>query len=267
MSATAVPTAGRLREVTAMAQALAVAEASRTPIPPLTRTRPFLDLGTAYAVQALRMRRRLEGGERLVGAKLGLTTKVARAALGIGEPVHGLLTSGMVVPFGAPVRAAELIRPRVEPELALVLGRPLDRPVTVVEALAAVEAVVPALEVVDTRYDDRFAVTDSVADDAGAARVVLGARPRHPRELEDLALLGCVFTSPGGTATAAAGEAMGHPAGALAWLASDLAARGDGLPAGSVVLTGGLTAAAPLTPGTVVTAEFDGLGAVSLRCV
>jgi 2-keto-4-pentenoate hydratase len=132
--------------------------------------------------------------------------------------------------------------------------------------LAATEAVFPAIEVVDTRYAEPFQLPDSVADNAGAARVVLGAQARRPSELDDLRYTGCVFRCRGGFETAAGGAAMGHPAAAVAWLATALGGRGEHLEAGTVVLTGGLTASVLLEPGGVVTAEFDGLGSVGVHC-
>ena len=115
----------------------------------------------------------------MIGAKLGLTSRVKREALGIHEPVYGRLTSGMLVPVGAAVPLDQLIHPRAEPEIAFLIGKRLDGPVTPAGVLAATDAVVAAIEVVDSRYSDRFRLPDSVADNAGAARVVLGPRPRR----------------------------------------------------------------------------------------
>lgn len=249
-----------------IATALIAAERQRSPIAPFTRRNPFLDTDTAYKAQALVVDHRRAAGERVIGFKLGLTSKVKRDALGIGEPVHGRLTSGMVIAPGEPLRLAGLIHPRAEPEIALLLGRAIGAGASVAAALDAVEAVLPAIEVVDSRYGEPFRLPDSVADSAGAARVVLGTRPRRPSELAGLHVLGCLFRYPGGLDTAAGGAAMGHPAAALAWLAGDMAARGERLEAGSVVLSGGLTASAPLHRGGYVLAEFDGLGSVGLRC-
>lgn len=249
-----------------IAEALIDAERTRTPIAPFTRRNPFLDAETAYKAQALVVEHRLHGGERVVGAKLGLTSAVKRRMLGIHEPVYGTLTSGMLLPFGQEVPLPELIHPRAEPEIAFVIGRSLGGTTTVAEVLAATEAVLPAVEIVDTRYAEAFRLPDSVADNAGAARVVLGTRPRRPAELVDLSVLGCVFRSRAGIETAAGGAAMGHPAAALVWLAEALAARGEALEPGAIVLSGGLTASVPLAPAGVVLAEFDGLGSITVRC-
>jgi 2-keto-4-pentenoate hydratase len=242
-----------------MADALLAAARDRAPIRPFTKHNPFLSTAVGYATQEL-----VVGDKRVVGIKLGMTSKVKRDALGIREPVYGRITEDMLVPPGQPITVAELIHPRAEPELALVVGRPIPPGADVAAVLAAIDAVYPAIEVADSRYAEPFRLVDSVADNAGAARVVLGDRPRKPSELVDLHVLGCVFGFPSGFDTAAGGAAMGHPAAALAWLVGALAARDDRLEPGTVVLTGGLTATVPLRAGDRITAEFDGLDPVEV---
>lgn len=251
----------------AMADALIEAERTREPVVPFTRAHPFLSVETAYKAQQLFVEHRLQNGEGLVGVKLGFTSRVKREALGIHEPVYGRLTSGMLMPTGEPMPLQGLIRPRAEPEIAFVIGKRLEGPVTAAGVLAATDAIVAAVEIMDSRYRERFRLPDSVADNAGAARVVLGSCPRSPSQLEDLALIGCVFRSRGEVVgTAAGGAVMGNPAAAVAWLVNTLVARGEHLAAGSVVFSGGLTASVPLVGGDSLTAEFDGLGSVELRC-
>ena len=246
-----------------MADQLIEAERSRTPITPFTHAYPFLDDETAYKAQWHVVEHRLAGGEELAGAKLGLTSRVKRDALGIQEPLYGWLTTAMLAGYGERLPVDELIHPRAEPELAFLIGDGLEPPATIASILAATEAVVAAVEVMDSRYASRFRFADSVADNAGAARVVLGSVARRPADLVDLKLIGCVFRSRGElVGTAAAGAAMGHPAAAVAWLVNTLGRRGHYLRAGTVVLSGGLTASAPLRPGAVLSAEFDGLGSV-----
>ena len=165
----------------AIADILIEAERTRKPVAAFTRTQFFLGADTAYKAQALVVDHRLQAGEHLIGAKLGLTSRVKRAALGIDEPVFGRLTSGMLLPAAEPIPLEQLIHPRAEPRRSrsssegTLTGR---RPPA--GALAATDAVVPAVEVMDTRYADRFRLPDSIADNAGAARVVLGSRPRSP---------------------------------------------------------------------------------------
>jgi 2-keto-4-pentenoate hydratase len=246
-----------------MAEQLIEAERTQQPLTPFTHAYPFLDADTAYQAQWHVVEHRLAGGEEVAGAKLGLTSRVKRDALGIQEPLYGWLTTGMLSVPGAPVPVDDLIHPRAEPEIAFLIGGALEPPATIASVLAATEAVLAAIEVMDSRYATRFRFADSVADNAGAARVMLGSTVRRPTDLDDLKLIGCVFRSRGEViGTAAAGAAMGHPAAAVAWLVNTLGTRGHYLRPGSVVLSGGLTASVPLRHGSVISAEFDGLGSV-----
>jgi 2-oxo-3-hexenedioate decarboxylase len=249
-----------------MAEVLIRAERERTPIAPFTNANPFLTVENAYKTQAVVVERRLQAGEQVVGIKLGMTSKVKRRAMGIHEPVYGRLTTGMVLPFGEPVRLGGLISPRAEPELAFLFGRSVSTSCTVTSVLGAIAQVLPAIEVMDSRYSSSFRLPDSVADNAGAARIILGAVGRSPAELVDLSVLGCVFRHRGGIDTAAGGAVMGHPAAAIVWLARALANRGQQLQEGMIVMTGGLTASVRLRPGETLTAEFDGLGSVGVHC-
>ena len=255
-----------MTEAQTIAAALLAAERDASPIAPFTRRNPFLGTDTAYQAQALTVEHRCRAGERVVGLKLGMTSKVKRDALGIHEPVFGRLTSGMVLPPGELLSLDGLIHPRAEPELALLMGRAIPAGSPVATVLDAVDAVFPAIEVFDSRYSQPFRLADSVADNAGAAGIVLGTPGRRLAELPELPVLGCVFEFPGGFETATGGAAMGDPAAAVAWLAGALAARDEQLTPGSLVLTGGLTASTALTKGGRVVAEFDGLGSVGLRC-
>ena len=254
-----------MTDARAIADVLIEAERTRTPVAPFTRNQPHLDVDTAYKAQSLFVDHHLDGGESLIGAKLGMTSRVKREALGIHEPVYGWLTSGMLAAAGEPLALDRLIAPRAEPEIAFLIGDGLEAPATAARVLAATEAVVPAIEIVDSRYRERFRLQDSIADNAGAARVVLGSQARRPAELEDLRLVGCVFRSRAEVVgTAAGGAVLGHPAAAVAWLVNTLAEHGRRLAAGSVVLSGGLTSSVPLTRRGVLTAEFDRLGSVAV---
>jgi len=246
--------------------ALSTAERERVPIAAFTRVNPFLAVETAYQAQAISTERRVQAGDRIIGAKLGLTSKVKRLALGIHEPVYGRLMASMQLPLGEHLQLSGLIGPRAEPELAFALGRSLSGEVTVNEVLNAVEVVLPAIEIVDSRYIGPIRLPDSIADNAGAARIAIGSQGRHPRELVDLSVLGCVFRHPGGIDTAACGAVMGHPAIAISWLVRALARRGERLHEGEIILSGGLTASVPLRPGDAVTVEFDGLNPLLVSC-
>jgi 2-oxo-3-hexenedioate decarboxylase len=242
--------------------ALRKAELSRTTIPKLTDAQPDLTVAAAYEIQRRLVGLRLDAGERLVGAKLGLTSAAKQYEMSVSEPIYGLLTDGM---RGEP-DLARLIHPRAEPEIALILGRELRGPATVEEVLAATRAVAPAIEIIDSRYEGfRFRLADVVADNASAARFVLGEE-RPLADLPPLPLIGCVLTVGGAVhATAAGAAVMDDPALAAAWLVERLAERGEGLSPGSIVLTGGLTAAVTLERGVAVRAEFDRLGTVEVQ--
>jgi 2-oxo-3-hexenedioate decarboxylase len=251
-----------------IAAQLIEAEKARTEIPQFTDVDPGLDVETAYAAQWEFVRSKLDAGEQLAGAKLGLTSRNKQEAMGLAEPLYGWITSGMITDYGEPVDRGRLIHPRAEPEIAFLLGRDVTAPATVTSVLAATEAVFAAVDILDSRYRDfRFALPDVVADNASAGRIVLGPQPRRPAELVDLRLIGCVFRAGGEVAATAAGAAtMGHPAAAVAWLANRLGERGQSLRAGWIIPSGGLTAPVSLEPGTAVTAEFDGLGSLEVYC-
>jgi 2-oxo-3-hexenedioate decarboxylase len=249
-----------------VADALIVAERERKAIAPFTDAAPDLDAETGYQAQRMVVQHRLDRGERLIGAKLGLTSRAKQEAMGVHEPLYGWLTSGMVHPHGEPLPLAELIHPRVEPEIAFLIGRELRAPASITSVLEATEAVVAAVEVLDSRYEEfRFRLPDVIADNASGSRIVLGPRARAPGELCDLRLLGCVLRAGGDVvATAAGGAVMGHPAAAVAWMVNKLSPADWRLERGALVLSGGLTAPAPMRPGSVVSAEFDGLGTVDV---
>ncbi|HWP63302.1 MAG TPA: fumarylacetoacetate hydrolase family protein [Candidatus Binatia bacterium] len=251
----------------ALARRLYEAARERRTIEPLSAEHPDLGVAEAYAIQDALVDLHLADGARLVGAKLGLTSRAKQLEMNVHEPIAGWLTDRMVLEPGEPLVVGELAQPRAEPEIAFLLGRDLAGPaVTAVHVLAATEAVFGAIEVLDSRYAGyRFTLPDVVADNASSGRFVLGGAIR--RAGLDLAEVGCVFEQNGRLVATAAGAAvMGHPARAVAWLVRRLAAEGRSLRAGDIVLSGGLTAALPITAGDVVTATFGRLGTVTLAC-
>jgi 2-keto-4-pentenoate hydratase len=253
--------------VAEMADALWRAEVGRAPIAPLTDSRPELTVADGYAVQAHNVARRVAGGGLVHGRKVGLTSQRTRQLFGVDEPTFGVLLQDMFVDDGAELEPAELVAPRVEAELALVLAADLTGPgVTTEDALAAIGGVRPAIEVVDSRIVDwRRRIADTVADNAAAARVVLG-RHSTPVDRLDLRLLGVLFSRNGTPIDSGAGAAaLGHPAASLAWLANTLAGYGTGLRRGEIVLPGAMTRMVPAHPGDVFVAEFAHLGALGVR--
>jgi 2-oxo-3-hexenedioate decarboxylase len=253
-------------EASQIAEVLASAERDRKELNPFTDEHPDLDVQTAYDAQWAGIERRLAAGERLVAAKLGLTSKAKQRVMNVDAPLYGWVTDRMLLPYGEPVELSRFIHPRVEPEIAFLLARPVAAPATVTSVLAATEAVFAAVDVLDSRYENfRFKLPDVVADNASAAGFLLGPRAVPPADLEDLRLLGCVLRVNGDVVTTAAGAAvMGHPAASVAWLVNRLAERGQTLDAGMLVFSGGLTEPVPLQVGTSVTAEIDQLGTIEV---
>ena len=251
-------------DIRTVADQLTVARRERKAITPFTDEHPEFDFDAAYDAQDLFVEALREEGQRVMGAKLGLTSRAKQQVMGVSDPLYGWLTDTMIVEADDAVPVDALIQPRAEPEIAFLLGRDLDGPATVTSVLAATESVFAAMDILDSRYENyRFKLPDVVADNCSSGGVVLGPVARRPGELEDLRLTACVLRDRGTIVATAAGAAtMGHPANSVAWLVNRLAARGRGLPAGSLVLSGGLTAPIPLARGGFVTAEFDGLGTV-----
>jgi 2-oxo-3-hexenedioate decarboxylase len=254
-------------DVDRLADRLAEAVRTRTPIPPLT-DEVALTTEAAYEVQDAVLARLDPGGDRAVRAvKLGLTSRAKQIQMSVDEPLYGWYRTGSALDVGEPLVTGELIQPRVEPEIAFLTAAPLAGPdVTAAQVLAATAGVMPALDVLDSRFAGyRFTLPDVIADDASAARYVVGA-PVPPAGI-DLRLAGCLFEHNGQLVDTAAGAAiLGHPAAAVAWFVRKLAARGQQLPAGSVVLAGSLTAAIAVAPGDEVRVTIDHVGTLELVC-
>ncbi|MGD9531225.1 MAG: 2-keto-4-pentenoate hydratase [Dehalococcoidia bacterium] len=253
--------------VAVLADLLWDAEAERQPVAPLTDGRPDLGLDDAYAVQLHNVGRRVGSGAVLRGRKVGLTSRVSQELLGVHEPTFGALLDDMFVDDGEAIALDTLVAPRVEAEIAFVMGADLAGPgVTTPGALAAIGGVLPAIEVVDSRIADwRVRLPDTVADNASAARVVLGGCITPPAGL-DLRLLGVLFIRNGTPIDSGAGAAvLGNPARCVAWLANTLGALGAGLRRGDIVLPGALHRMVPVRPGDVFEARFAHIGNVTAQ--
>ncbi|GGQ35845.1 2-oxo-3-hexenedioate decarboxylase [Actinomadura coerulea] len=232
----------------------------------ITEGWPDLDLGTAYRIQDALLDRKTGAGQTVVGVKLGLTSRAKQRRMGVDVPLTGWLTDAMTLAPGEPVAVGQFIHPRVEPEIAFVMGARLSGPgVTAERAMSAVRSVHAGFEVIDSRYRDfDFALPDVVADNASACRFAVSGSAVPPDGL-DLAEESCRLSVDGETVDTATGAAvLGHPANALALAANGLAERGLAIEPGWIILTGGLTDAVPLHPGSTVSVAFDSLGALSL---
>lgn len=206
-------------------------------------------------------------GDGREAVKLGLTSVAKQQQMKVDEPCSGWLLDGTQVEVGQALSCGELIQPRCEPEIAFIIGEDLGgEAVTSTDVLTATDAVMPAIDVLDSRYAGyTFTLPAVVADNISSARYALGT-PVDPTGL-DLRLLGCVLEKNGQLVATAAGAAvLDHPAAAVAWYVRAQARRGEVLRAGTIVLAGALTAAVPVGPGDVVRASFDRIGAVELRC-
>jgi len=250
------------------AAALFAARRSRIAIPPLSESDPSLTATDAYAIQQeyVRLLCANEGGE-IVGYKLGLTSKAMQDLLGVHEPDYGPVLSSMVFEDGVTVELGDYIQPKVEAEIALVLGRPVRGPgVTTSDVWQALAGAIAAIEMVDSRIADwRISLVDTIADLASSAATVKGGRV-VPVDF-DPRLTGMVITRNGETmATGAGAAALTNPVSAVAWLANTLAPFGVTLEPGQFVMTGSLHAAFAVTPGDLIVAEFDRLGTVTMRC-
>jgi 2-oxo-3-hexenedioate decarboxylase len=240
----------------------------RTGIEALTTTAGLFDAETAYAVQDAVVADRAGRGAPVVGAKLGLTNVAKQRQMKVDEPLYGWLTGDMAIDVGQPLRCERFIQPRCEPEIAFVLREDLaGAHVTAAQVLAATGAVYPAIDVLDSRFAGySFTLPDVIADNASGAGFILGGQATDPGGI-DLRLTGAVLEKNGELIATAAGAAvLGHPAASVAWLVRALAARGRGLTAGQVVLSGALTEAVPVEPGDVIVARFDRLGTIELAC-
>lgn len=253
-----------------LADRLWQASVNRLPVPPLREAAAGLGLETsvaqAYAIQRVNRDRRLRTGDRLLGRKIGLTSRAVQQQLGVDVPDFGALWASTAYADGDTVRLDTLIQPKVEAEVALVLARDLDNPVaTVADLIRATAFALPALEIVDSRIADwKIGLFDTVADNASAAAFVLGA---DPKRLETLNLREARMSLTRGQDTVSQGvgrACLGHPLNAAAWLARTLSQSGDPLKAGDILLTGALGPMVPARPGDAFEASIEGLGSVAV---
>jgi len=222
------------------------------------------DLDAAYAVQAMNTKRALDAGRRLVGRKIGLTSLAVQKQLGVGQPDYGMLFADMARGDAEDVALGDVLQPKVEAEIAFVLGRDLaSEHLTVADLFRATEYAVPAVEIVGSRvakWDIR--ITDTIADNASSGLYVLGSRPVKLTDF-DPRLCGMVMEKAGEPVSVGAGAAcLGSPLNAALWLAKVMARVGHPLLAGDTILSGALGPMVPVAPGDVFDVRIEGLGAV-----
>lgn len=258
-------------QIDAAARSLLAAETDRRQIGLLSVAHPDMTLDDAYAIQSAQMQPRLDAGRRILGWKIGLTSKVMQDALGIDTPDSGVLYDDMLFDSGARVPNSRYIEPRVEAEIAFVLKAPLAGDVTRDEVLAATDYVTPALEILDTRIlrtdpesGQRRKIFDTVADNAANAGIVLG-ETRHAPAAFDLRWVGAIVKKNGETvATGLGAGVLDDPVDGLVWLARRMHTYGQRMEAGEVVLSGSFISPIECPSGTEIDADFGAFGRVRI---
>jgi 2-oxo-hept-3-ene-1,7-dioate hydratase len=234
----------------------------------LSTTWPGITIEDAYGISTLWAKRRMASGAKLIGHKVGLTSKAMQRSSNIDEPDFGYLFDDMIIPDGGKVEHAAYCRPRVEIELAFVLGKRLMGPgVTLTDVLAATDYVVPALELVDARVQDPRKIFDTVSDNAAASGIVMGGRPVRPFDVDLRWVGGIMYVNAEIEETGVAAGVLGHPAMGVAWLANKLGTLGTPMEPGHVVLAGSFTRVVFPKKGDTVHADFGPLGGVAIQYV
>jgi 2-oxo-hept-3-ene-1,7-dioate hydratase len=250
------------------ADALIEAERTRTPMVQLSKTWPDITIQDAYAIQSEVIARKVAAGAKLIGHKIGLTSKAMQQSTGVDEPDYGHLLDHMLVADGAKIPHENYCVPRVEVELAFVLGKALKGPgIGLLDVLRATEYVVPALELIDARVQNPRKIFDTVSDNGAAAGIVIGGRPVGPNEV-DLRWVGAaLYRNSEIEETGLASGVMGHPALGIAWLANKLGPFGVTLAPGHILLAGSFTRPIWVQKGDTVHADFGALGGIAVQFV
>ena len=251
----------------AKARALYDARRTRVPIPPFTDEDPTLGMADGYAIQRELIDLLLADGDRIVGHKVGLTSKPMQKMVGVDSPDYGPVLASTVYRDGDTIPASRFIAPKIEAEIVFVIGERLEGPgVTVTQAHAAIAGAVAAMEIVDSRIADwRIKLADTVADLASNGAMATSSRIVPITDI-DPRLVGMTLTRNGELIDTGAGAAaLGDPVAVVAWLANVLGGDGVALEPGHLIMTGALHAAVPMTPGDVFRAEFDRLGPITVR--
>ncbi len=250
------------------ADILLAAEKARKQAVQLSKTWPDITIEDAYAISTEVAGRKLAAGARLIGHKVGLTSKAMQRSSQIDEPDYGHLLDSMMIADGARIAHENYCLPRVEIELAFILGKPLRGPgVRLPDVLRATDYVVPAIEIVDARLMDPRKIFDTVADNGAAAGIVIGGRPVGPLEIDLRWVGGIMYRNSEIEETGLAAGVLGHPALGVAWLANKLGAHGVTLEAGHLVLAGSFTRVVFAKKGDTLHADFGALGGIAVQFV
>ncbi|MEI7738764.1 MAG: fumarylacetoacetate hydrolase family protein [Burkholderiaceae bacterium] len=234
----------------------------------LSETFPHIQIEDSYAISSIVAQRKIKDGAKLIGHKVGLTSKAMQASSKIDEPDYGHLLDTMMISEGAKVPHSRFCKPRVEVELAFVLGQSLKGPgIGLVDVLRATEYVVPALEIVDARLVDQRKIFDTVADNGAASGLVLGGRPIKPMDVDLRWVSALMYRNSDIEETGVAAGVLGHPALGVAWLANKLGQHGVTLEAGHVILAGSFTRVVFAQKGDTLFGDFGPMGSVCVQFV
>ncbi|MBV8620200.1 MAG: 2-oxo-hepta-3-ene-1,7-dioic acid hydratase [Curvibacter sp.] len=258
-----------------LAAELQQAEKSRQQVEHFSKRFPEMTIEDGYAVSREWVRLKLAEGRSVRGHKIGLTSRAMQLSSQITEPDYGTLLDDMFFPEGSDIPFSRFIAPRIEVELAFILGKPLRGPgVTLFDVLAATDWVVPAIEIIDARIEqfDRHTkaprkVFDTIADNAANAGIVLGGRPVRPDAVDLRWVSALLFKNGVIEESGVAAAVLNHPAQGVAWLANKLAPWGESLQAGEVVLGGSFTRPTPAVPGDTFHADYGPLGSIAFRMI
>ncbi|WP_395242727.1 2-keto-4-pentenoate hydratase [Agromyces sp. MMS24-K17] len=253
--------------IAAIAAELADADREHRVIPRITARYPDATVEDAYAIQGVWRDRMLAEGRRLVGRKIGLTSKAMQQATGITEPDYGVMFDDTVFASGAELPVDRFSNVRIEVELAFVLGTPLEGPgCTLEQVLAATDHVVPALEVLNSHIElEGRTIVDTISDNAAYGAMVLGDTRRRPDEVDLRWVPGLLHRNGGIEETGVAAGVLGHPARGVAWLANKLHQHGARLEAGEVILAGSFTRPMWVSRGDEVLADYGEMGTIACR--
>jgi 2-oxo-hept-3-ene-1,7-dioate hydratase len=247
---------------------LLAAEAAREPVVQLSTTFPEITIDDSYAIQSAVIARKVADGAKVIGHKVGLTSKAMQQSSQIDEPDYGHLLDYMMVADGAKVEHANYCVPRVEIELSFVLGAPLQGPgVGLLDVLRATEYVVPSIEIIDARVQNPRKIFDTVADNGAAAGIVIGGRPVGPMDVDLRWVGGAMYRNSEIEETGLASGVLGHPALGVAWLANKVGPFGTVLEPGHIVLSGSFTRPVWAEKGDTLHADFGELGSLAVQFV
>ena len=255
--------------IAAIADELAEADRTHGVIPRITARHPQATVEDSYAIQAVWRDANLAAGRRLVGRKIGLTSKAMQQATGITEPDYGVMFDDTDVRTGAEIPVDDFSNVRIEVELAFVLRHPLEGPgCTLDDALAAIDYAVPALEVLNSHIElEGRTIVDTIADNAAYGAMVLGSVRKRPDEIDLRWVPGVLSRNGEIEETGVAAGVLGHPATGVAWLANKLHQHGARLEAGEIILAGSFTRPMWVTRGDTVRCDYGPMGVIECRFI